>query len=173
MKTSLVVNYYLNHKKMNRNIRLTALLLAITSAPFAPSCKKDKDNNDNGAKTKTELLTAGPWKYTACNINPAYDYYGDGNATTNIFDIMKSCEKDDFETYKTNGTWEYNEGPSKCDPLYPQIFSEPWSFANNETKLLVGTVEHTILELTATTLKLRYNVEDAGVIYTEEDTYEH
>ena len=67
----------------------------------------------------------------------------------------------------------YNEGPSKCDPSYPQIYSQPWNFTANETKLFVGTVEHTILELTATTLMLRYSFEDAGVIYTEEDTYEH
>jgi len=32
---------------------------------------------------------------------------------------------------------------------------------------------NTIPELTATTLKLRYTFEDAGVIYREEDTYSH
>jgi len=158
---------------MKRKIQLATLLLVITGAATALSCKKDDDKNDSTAKTKTELLTSGTWKYTSCIIEPAYDYYGDGNSVTDIFGIMKTCEKDDFETYKTNGTWEYNEGPTKCDPSYPQIFSEPWSFAAGETKLFVGTVECTILELTATTFKLRYSFEDAGVIYTEEDTYEH
>ena len=100
---------------MNRNTQLVTLPLVITSATFAPSCQKDKDENDNMAKTKTELLTTGSWKYTSCIIDLAYDYYGDGNSTTNIFNIMKDCEKDDFETYKTNGTLEYNEGPTKCD----------------------------------------------------------
>jgi len=144
-------------------------LIAIT----AFSCKKNEDTSDSASKTKTELLTTGTWKYIGATVNPAYDYYGGGTPVTNIFDIMKACEKDDFETYQTNGTWEYNEGPSKCDPSYPQVFSLPWGFADNETKLLLGGDEHTILELTATTLKLRYTFEDAGVIYTEEDTYEH
>ena len=157
---------------MERKIQLAAVVLVIAGVTSVLSCNKDEDNNGN-AKTKTELLTTGTWKYTACNISPAYDYYGDGVLATNLFAILKSCEKDDFETYKANGTWEYNEGPTKCDPSYPQVFSEPWSFTSNETKLLVGTVEHTILELTATTLKLRYSVEDAGVTYTEEDTYSH
>jgi len=157
---------------MKTKIQSIALLLMITGITTTLSCKK-KDENINTAKTKTELLTTGTWKYIAATINPAYDYYGDGTLSTNIFDIMKACEKDDFETYKTNGTWEYNEGATKCDASYPQIFSLPWSFAVNETTLFVGTVEHTILELTATTLKLRYTFEDAGVIYTEEDTYEH
>jgi len=158
---------------MKRKVQFAALLLVMASATFALSCKKDTGDNDNIAKTKTELLTTGSWKYTSCAIDPAYDYYGDGNPTTNIFSIMKDCEKDDFETYKSNGTWEYNEGLTKCDPSYPQIFSESWSFAAGETKLFVGTVECTILELTATTLKLRYSFEDSGVTYTEEDTYGH
>jgi len=136
------------------------------------SCKKDKD--DHVTKTKTELLTTGTWKYTACIVSPAYDYYGNGNPVTDIFAIMQPCEKDDFEVFKTNGVWEYNEGPTKCDQSSPQIvYSEPWSFTANETKVIVGTVECTILELTETTLKLRYTFEDAGITYTEEDTYRH
>jgi hypothetical protein len=157
---------------MKKSIKLSkSLWLLVCSFIILISCHKDE--NTNTAKTKTELLTTGTWKYIGATINPAYDYYGDGTLTTNIFDIMKACERDDFETYNTNGTWEYNEGPTKCDPSYPQIFSLPWSLAANETKLFVGPVEHTILELTATTLKLRYTFEDAGVIYTEEDSYEH
>ena len=54
---------------------------------------------------------------------------------------MKGCEKDDFEVYKTNGMWEYNEGPTKCDPSYSQVFSLPWSFADNETKLLLAEMK--------------------------------
>ena len=55
----------------------------------------------------------------------------------------------------------------------PRYISEPWSFISNETKVLVGTVECTILELTSTTLKLQYTFDDAGVTYTEVDTYRH
>src|SRR6478672_4599630 len=157
---------------MKKSMEHLGLWLFISTFIIAISCQKDKDNH-NTVKTKTELLTTGTWKYIGAIISPAYDYYGDGTPVTNIFDIMKACEKDDFEIYKTSGTWEYNEGPTKCDPSYPQVFSLPWSFADNETKLLLGGDEHTILELTATTLKLRYTFEDAGVIYTEEDTYEH
>lgn len=136
------------------------------------SCKKDNDNN-NITKSKTELLVTGAWKYTGAIISPAYDYYSDGTPVTDIFSIMKDCEKDDYEVYKANGMWEYNEGPTKCDPLYPQSFSLPWNFADNETKMILDGVEHTILELTATSLKLRFSFEDSGVTYTEEDSYEH
>jgi hypothetical protein len=157
---------------MKQKIQITVLLLLMISAITALSCNKDKDTN--ATKTKTELLTTGTWKYTACIVSPAYDYYGNGNPVTDIFAIMEACEKDDFEIFKTNGIWEYDNGPTKCDALDPQIiYSEPWIFTANETKVTVGTIECTILELTETTLKLRYTFSDAGVTYTEEDTYKH
>lgn len=157
---------------MKRKIQLATWLFVLTGTIAIPACKEDEVANST--KTKTELLTAGNWIYTACVVSPAYDYYGNGNAVTDIFAIMEPCEKDDYETFKTNGIWEYNEGPTKCNPSNLQIvYSEPWSFTANETKVMVGSVECTILELTATTLKLRYSFEDAGVTYTEEDTYSH
>jgi hypothetical protein len=160
---------------MKKSIKCLQLLFLLACFfVVVVSCQKDENKNDNNTtKSKTELLTAGTWKYIGATISPAYDYYGDGTLTTDIFSIMKDCEKDDFEVYKTNGTWEYNEGPSKCDPSYPQIFSLSWNFADNEAKLMLGGDEHSILELSVNRLKLKYSFEDAGVVYTEEDTYEH
>ena len=156
-------------KKSTRPSR--GLWLLICTLVVIGSCKKDKHNDT--PKTKTDLLTSGTWKYTGAIITPAYDYYGDGNAVTDIFSIMKTCEKDDFETYKTNGTWEYNDGPTKCDASDPQAFNLPWSLSTDETKLILGGGENIILELTTTALKLRYTFDDSGVTYTEEDSYEH
>jgi hypothetical protein len=166
-------NNHLKLSVMKKSIERPGLWLFTCIVIIIVSCQKDKNNDSNTARSKTELLTTGTWKYTGATINPAYDYYGDGVIVTNIFDIMKDCEKDDFEFYKANGTWEYNEGPTMCDPLYPQSFNLPWHFVDNETKLMLGGDEHTVLELTATSLKLKYSFEDAGVIYTEVDTYEH
>ena len=153
---------------------ITIVVFFFVVANMLSSCKKNKSNDNGDAKTKTELLTTGPWKYASCVVGPAYDYYGNGNPVTDIYSIMLPCEKDDFEVYKTNGIWEYNEGPTKCDPANPQIvYMEPWSFTSNETKVIVGGVECIILELTETTLKLRYTFEDGAISYTEEDSYRH
>jgi len=156
---------------MKTKIKLAPFWLCIVSSALFFSCNKEKEGTTT--KTNTEFLTTGTWKYTACIISPAYDYYGDGNSVTDIFAILKPCEKDDYEVYKTDGIWEYNEGPTKCDASFPQVFSDPWRFTANETKLFKGTVEHTIIELTATTLKLQYSFEDAGITYTEVDSYSH
>jgi hypothetical protein len=50
--------------KMKLEIQSIALLLMITGIATTPSCKKDKDENINTVKTKTELITMGSWLST-------------------------------------------------------------------------------------------------------------
>ncbi len=158
---------------MNRKIQLTAWLLVITGATTTMSCKKDKKDN-NTVKTNTELITTGSWKRTALTSDPAYDWYADGTFATDILSVMKPCEKDNFDTYKTNGVFETDEGPTKCDPLDPQTWTATWVFADNETKLIFdGTDQYTLMELTATTLKFRSTFVENGVTYTHVETYGH
>src|SRR5262245_21487136 len=104
------------------------LLLLATSAIVIFSCKKSGTNNTT--KTKTELITAGPWKRTALISTPAYDWNANGVADTNVLNIMFPCEKDNFETYYTNCVVVTNEGSSKCSPSDPQIWNSTWKFAN-------------------------------------------
>jgi hypothetical protein len=137
------------------------------------SCKKDKGETVP-TKTKTELLTTGSWKRTALISTPAYDWYGDGTFATDVLSVMKPCEKDNFDTYKTNGIGETNEGATKCDLGDPQTWTWSWVFANNETKLIFdGTDEYKLDELTATTLKFQSTFVENGVTYTQVETYGH
>jgi len=157
---------------MNPILKFTAFFL-IAMAGFV-SCKKDKDNNSITAKTKTELLTTGSWKRTALISSPAYDWYGNGVFDTDILNIMMPCEKDNTDTYKTNGIFETNEGATKCDPSDPQTWTLTWTFADNETKLIFdGTDEYILEELTAITLKFRTTFVGNGVTYTHVETYGH
>ena len=87
---------------------------------------------------------------------------------------MKAYEKDNFESYNTNGIVETNEGTTKSDPLDPQTWAVTWMFADNETKLVWdGTDEYTLVELTATTLKFQSTFVENGVSYTHVETYGH
>ena len=149
---------------MKQVIRHFAWLPAIICISIF-GCKKDK-KEDIPAKTKTELITTGTWKITAQTVNPAYDWDGDGDVETNILDNTDACLKDNFLTFKTNGTAEDNEGATKCDPLDDQIYSMSWSFLASETKIEIDGDEYTLAELTATTLKLSFTGVDAGVTYT-------
>lgn len=152
--------------------QLGALLLLVAGASTIVSCKKDV--KENMQKTKTELLTTGSWKRTSFVSDPAYDWYGDGTFATNLLSIMYPCELDNFETYYADGTWELNEGPTKCDELDQQARTLPWAFAENETKLVFnGFDEYILVELTATTLTLGQAFLQNGVLYQQTQTYSH
>jgi hypothetical protein len=155
---------------MKHAILITLFLLLIIGASNI-SCNKSEDDNK---LTKKDLLTMSPWKRTGLTSSPAYDWYGNGNSDINILNIMYDCEMDNLDIYKTNGIFETNEGPTKCDPSDPQTWTMSWAFADNETKLVFdGTDIYTILELTTTTLKFQTTFEENGVSYTHIETYGH
>ena len=156
---------------MKQTIQLAVLLLAMTAVTTFVACKKDKDNP--AGKTKTELLTTGSWKMTAFTTNPADDFDGDGDLETNYFDYIPGCVKDDITTFKTNGTADVDEGATKCDPLDPQTESITWSFTNNETKVEIDGAEYTLVELTATTIKVSDTYVFGTTTYTDEITFSH
>lgn len=157
---------------MRQKIQLTALSLCIIGATALVSCKKDK--KEESPKTKMELITTGSWKRTALVSTPAYDWNANGVFDTNILNTMFSCEKDNFDTFKSNGIFETDEGPTKCNPSDPQKWTVSWTFADNETKLIFdGTDEYTLLELTATTLKYQSTFIENEVTYTHVETYGH
>ena len=149
-----------------------ASLILIVATTTAVSCKKDAGQSKQ--KTKTELLTTGSWKRTGLTANPAYDWYGDGNYATDLLSVMKVCDSDNFDTYKSNGTGDTDEGPTRCDQSDPQAWPFVWEFADNETKLILDYFgEFTIQELTTNTLKFSSSFEKNGVTYTIEETYSH
>ena len=145
---------------MKQLIKFAAFFLIVAGSV---ACKKNKNESDNTAKTKTELLTAGSWKRTALISNPAYDWYADGTFATDILKCNEAFEKDNFDTYKAGGIVETDEGPTKCNPSDPQIWTATWTFADNETKLIFdGTDEYTLLELTSNTLKFQSTFVENG-----------
>lgn len=102
---------------------LTVILLF--SIPFF-ACSKDGDENNPPAKTKTELLTQGTWKYSAATA-------GGVDASSFIDD----CYKDNTLTFNTNGTGMVNESANVCSPSTAGAFD--WSFQSGETDLSFST----------------------------------
>jgi len=159
---------------MKRIIQLATLILGISGGVVSLSCNKDDNYNDQTPPTKTELLAAGPWKRTALTSNPAYDWNANGVSSTDVLSIIFPCEKDNFDTFNTNGTVETNEGPTKCDASDPQTWTATWVLTDNETKIVFdGFDEYTLLELTETTLKYESTFVENGITYTHLETYGH
>lgn len=130
-----------------------ALVLTIT---LISSCSKD----DDPILSRLELLTQKPWKLKSSTI------VGIGTSPP------ESYSADDIHTFNTDGTYVFDEGPTKEDSSDPQTVNGKWEFAEAETiiKLSYGglTLNQEIVELTSTTLKVKFNF-----IFDLEETFGH
>lgn len=130
-----------------------ALVLTIT---IISSCSKD----DDPILSRLELLTQKPWKLKSTTI------VGIGTSPP------ESYSADDIHTFNTDGTYVFDEGPTKEDSSDPQTVNGKWEFAEAETiiKLSYGglTLNQEIVELTSTTLKVKFNF-----IFDLEETFGH
>ena len=108
-------------------MKLTKGIILIAIAMFAiASCKESEDDSTPTAKTKTELITSGSWMVSDMLING-----------TSFLALMEPCEKDNFMTFKTNGTYITDEGATKCDAADPQTTTDNWSFSSDEKKITI------------------------------------
>lgn len=146
---------------------MMAMLCLLATLNFI-SCKEDDEDPDT-----TELLTDGNWKLTAMTSDPAIDWFG--TPVTNVYAQLPACIKDDFTIFKDNGTVNFDEGASKCDPSDPQTTSGTWTLNTDETILSVTTDGETeswnIEELKEKTFSAKYEITDLGVNYTLSVTF--
>ncbi len=88
-------------------MRKTAFCLVLFIT-VATACKKD--NDDPGpANAGRKGLLAGKWKLTKMTFSPAYDFREEGIAETDSYGKLP-CEKDDFFTFLSDGTWKADIG---------------------------------------------------------------
>ena len=130
-------------------------------------CSKDDDDNPS-PKTKTELLTAGSWKFSDAKVNG-----------TSVASLIDECQKDNIVTFLAAGTGTAAEGATKCDPNDPDSSPFNWNFETNETVLFVstpfftgGSSTFTIVSLTESQLVLSQTI-DFGVPQNAEITFVH
>lgn len=131
------------------------LILSLASC-FISSCSKD----DDPQLSKLEYLTQKPWKLKSVNI------VGIGASAP------ESYQLDDIYTFKTDGSYLFEEGASKGDPSDPQTITGTWEFAQNETVINLSyggfTFNQQILELNGNTLKVKFTF-----ILELEETFGH
>jgi hypothetical protein len=135
---------------------LSLILLALFS------CEDDE-------KSKTELLTGKTWKMTGYTVDPAYNYFG--TLISDIFAQWDACDKDDIYSFKTDKTYTFEEGLTKCDPEDDQVYETgTWTFNADETVLVLTTegetYNMTIVELSSGTLILTDQEQEEGIYYT-------
>lgn len=99
----------------------------LTATLLFASCKKDQ--------SKTEMLTAKPWKMTGFTVN-GQDYYPS----------YRECDKDNLSIFKTDGKFVMENGVL-CDSTQTPTFTGTWSFADDETKLLISSWPHLLIHI--------------------------
>lgn len=126
--------------------RFSIPLLLVTMI-FIAGCSKE------GNITKADLLSKA-WKYKTFSAVA-------GALTIDVLSTLQPCELDDIYRFNSNKTYTIEEGATKCNASDPQIKeSGSWRFNAAETKLYLGTDSVDIIDLTSTSLHLRYT--DAG-----------
>lgn len=144
------------------------------------ACSNSDDNTstpaNNNSPTKTELLTAKPWKKVAETVSPAQNI--GGRMVTDLYAEEEACNNDDLYIFNTDKTFKYDEGATKCDPSDPQIWATgTWVFNSDETQMIVTfsgsglKSTNNILEVSSTTAKLSHEETINGTKYTTTSTY--
>lgn len=145
------------------------LLLIVSLFLATLSCKKDEE------PTKKELLCGKNWTLVAETVSPAINL--NGTLITDLYSQLEDCSKDDIGIFNTNGTYTFEEGPTKCDVNDPQVWdSGTWVFNSDQTILVLtgsdGTLNAKIVELTSSKLATSQEMTIDGIKYTITDTYQ-
>jgi hypothetical protein len=108
------------------SLSAAAMLVASFFILSSSKCKKE-----DAVKTKSELLTQTAWKITKLEARIA-----PSSPWTDYTSFLQACDKDNPTVFRSNATYEINEGATKCSPTDPQIVEAgAWVFENNEARI--------------------------------------
>ena len=163
----------------HRVMRFYSLLLMLFAGVlFVSGCSKKKDD-----PSKKDLLASGSWKLTAWKSDPP-----EPNGTTTISDrfaqITEPCNRDNLLIFTSDGKFSYDEGPTKCQSSFDQVYrSGTWTLGSDDKTLdLVytkgspntkGSLEFTISDISGSQMILTYTETDGTTVYTQTQTFMH
>lgn len=111
-------------------MKIRSFALIATLSLFIISC--DKNDTPAPAKTKTELLTTGTWKFSSATAN--------GTDISNQNPPFEPCKKDNILSFTASGNGNINEGATKCNVADPSDTPFTWNWLNSETTLHISTI---------------------------------
>lgn len=151
------------------------MILALLAVVVIVGCSKNNSSTTPPAPSaNTILLTQKDW------LRTKYEYK-QASATTWIdgTSSIPACKMDDHVVFRTDGTYEDNEGATRCSAGDPFIVeSGTWKFAQNETMVILtpagSTSKDAFVEiLTGTTLVFTSTASVSGTLYNRRESYGH
>lgn len=162
---------------MKKTLSKTLGTIAISFFLVVFGCSKGDNSSSPTNTPKTQLLTSSDWGLAGLQHKAV-----SASIWTDEYASMTACEKDNRIVFKTNASYESNEGPTKCSASDPQIRETgTWSLTQSETVLIAqatsGTqiFNATVETLTANSLIISYTRVDAisGVTYQYKLSFRH
>jgi hypothetical protein len=153
-----------------KSIKISVSILSIVTlfAIAFSSCKK------NSSKSKAELLTQAGWKEVK------FESKTNNGAWVDVTGNPPTCDKDNISLFKTNNTFEYNEGATKCSATDPQIIATGvWAFGANEATISITFTGSNIPDVAAvdqldeSTLVITTTDVSGANTYYDRTTYSH
>lgn len=129
------------------------LLMLIIISLFVACGDDDSSSTTTPAKSKTELLTNGKWKFQSGTIDPAIDM--NGTDVTDFFELLDDCDEDDLLNYKADGTFAHEEGATVCDTSSSpgDIYDTGmWTWNSDETMITETSDSGDVQEITVISL---------------------
>jgi hypothetical protein len=126
------------------------LVLSLIVMILLTACKKPKEPGLPAVSERMQWLTTGQWKMSAYK----FDSDNDGLFETDRYPSLPLCVRDNYTIYKTDGTFEWYEGPILCDPAHPEFVLGDWRFDHNESEIWLNGGPWQIQELSSSTLHI-------------------
>jgi len=126
------------------------LALFVLSLMLTVSCQKDEETN-----SRKEILTSKSWKVSSYKI--------DGEERP-----LMDCQKDNYMTFYSNGTYKDFVGVIKCD-IYETDIIGTWTLSGDEKTLTLESiqgVQPASVEISESKLLLTVINEDETILIT-------
>ncbi len=118
---------------MQSTFKNVIIVLCVVSVCFFSGCQK---KDPPSTKSKTQLITQAPWKFSQAGIDQNNDGVIDISLPPGI---LLACATDNLFLFKEDLSGVIDEGPTKCSATSPQMSPFMWKFLNNETEIDFST----------------------------------
>lgn len=139
-----------------RKLFAALMILSLVVSVFS-SCKDDDDDSKEDRKA---ILTSKSWVMSSSKISPAIalNIPGFPSTLSDLADMMDDCDKDDYITFKADGTVETNDGAILCEDEDEDDGISKWEMNAEQTQIVLTQdgekTTFTIVSITSSKIEL-------------------
>ncbi|SDK38647.1 Lipocalin-like domain-containing protein [Catalinimonas alkaloidigena] len=148
--------------------RIVGLLYCLVCIACLSACAEKEEP----APDPEKMITGKKWRLTAATTDPSFPT-ANGGTSSNLYNILKDCFKDNYEEFREGGVYIYDEGTTRCNTGDAQTEQGNWIMNTEKTKITISSAggnanTYDDVEVTETSLKYTFvtTLDNSGTIYT-------